>query len=134
MDAVMTTAVTRPATAALQTTTPRTRRRWGRGIARMSIRRALFAIPLTAAVSLALFVLASRSPFDPLAGYLGDRYLTMSTADKQRVATELGLDAPWWQQWRAGSATPSPVTSGIRAATLNRSPPCWPSVARGPCC
>ena len=65
----------------------------------MSIRRALFAISLTAAVSLALFVLASRSPFDPLAGYLGDRYLTMSTADKQRVATELGLDAPWWQQW-----------------------------------
>lgn len=99
MDAAMTTTVTRPVTATAQTTTSRTRRRRGRGIARMSIRRALFAIPLTAAVSLALFALAAGSPFDPLAGYLGDRYLTMSTADKQRVATELGLDASWWQQW-----------------------------------
>ncbi|MCZ4590439.1 ABC transporter permease [Rhodococcus opacus] len=65
----------------------------------MITRRGLFAVPLTAATSFMLFALASRSPFDPIAGYLGDRYLTMSTSDKQRVATELGLDTPWWQQW-----------------------------------
>lgn len=65
----------------------------------MSARRALFAVPLVATTSLVLFALASRSPFDPLAGYLGDRYLTMSTADKQRLASELGTDLPWWQQW-----------------------------------
>ena len=71
----------------------------GRGIARMTLRRTLFAVPLTLGTSLVLFALASRSPFDPLAGYLGDRYLTMSTADKQRLATELGIDVPWWRQW-----------------------------------
>ena len=99
MDTAMTTAATRPVSATPELTTTRIRRRRGRGIARMIIRRALFAVPLTIATSLVLFALASRSPFDPLAGYLGDRYLTMSTADKQRVATELGLDTPWWQQW-----------------------------------
>lgn len=78
-------------------TAPSRRRR--RRVARMAIRRALFAVPLTLGTSLVLFALASQSPFDPLTGYLGDRYLTMSTADKQRVAAELGLDAPWWQQW-----------------------------------
>lgn len=101
MDPVMTTTATHPAPAASDRGPARLPRRRGRGIARMITRRALFTVPLTAAVSLVLFALASRSPFDPLAGYLGDRYLTMSTADKQRVATELGLDTPWWQQWAA---------------------------------
>ncbi|MCK8675007.1 hypothetical protein M1M07_28350 [Rhodococcus sp. HM1] len=48
----------------------------------MTTRRALFAVPLTAATSLVLFALASRSPFDLLARYLGDCYLTISMADK----------------------------------------------------
>ncbi|WP_280763568.1 ABC transporter permease [Prescottella agglutinans] len=65
----------------------------------MTLRRVLLAVPLAAATSFVLFALASRSPFDPLAGYLGDRYLTMSTADKERLATELGIDTPWWRQW-----------------------------------
>lgn len=93
-----TTERTEAVLASLPAPTPPFRRR-GRGIARMATRRALFAVPLTLGTSLVLFALASRSPFDPLAGYLGHRYLTMSTADKQRLATELGLDTPWWRQW-----------------------------------
>lgn len=70
-----------------------------RGITRMIARRMLFVVPLTLTTSFGLFALASRSPFDPLAGYLGDRYLTMSAADKERLSAELQLDMPWWQQW-----------------------------------
>jgi len=65
----------------------------------MCLRRALFAVPLVAVTSIVLFALAARSPFDPLAGYLGDRYLTMSTADRQRLAGELGIEQSWWRQW-----------------------------------
>ncbi|WP_040794904.1 ABC transporter permease [Nocardia higoensis] len=65
----------------------------------MCLRRALFAVPLVMVTSIVLFALAARSPFDPLAGYLGDRYLTMSTADRQRLAAELGVEQPWWRQW-----------------------------------
>lgn len=64
--------------------------------ARMALRRAAFAVPLLVVVSAALFALASRSPFDPLAGYLGDRYTTTSDADRARLADELGLRDPWW--------------------------------------
>lgn len=94
----MTTTVGRPAPTTPRPAAARPTGR-GRAIARMATRRALFAVPLVAATSFVLFALASRSPFDPLSGYLGDRYLTMSTADKQRLATELGTDLPWWQQW-----------------------------------
>ncbi|MCA1005583.1 ABC transporter permease [Rhodococcus hoagii] len=62
----------------------------------MALRRAAFAVPLLIVVSAALFALASRSPFDPLAGYLGDRYMTTSDADRARLADELGLHDPWW--------------------------------------
>ncbi|WP_305095391.1 ABC transporter permease [Prescottella sp. R16] len=62
----------------------------------MVLRRIVFAGPLLVAVSAGLFALASLSPFDPLAGYLGDRYLTTSDADRARLADELGLHDPWW--------------------------------------
>ncbi|QCQ94030.1 ABC transporter permease [Rhodococcus sp. SGAir0479] len=62
----------------------------------MAVRRVAFAVPLIVVVSAALFALASRSPFDPLAGYLGDRYTTTSDADRARLAAELGLHDPWW--------------------------------------
>ncbi|PTR21854.1 peptide/nickel transport system permease protein [Rhodococcus sp. OK519] len=62
----------------------------------MALRRVAFAAPLLVVVSAGLFALASLSPFDPLAGYLGDRYLTTSDADRARLASELGLHDPWW--------------------------------------
>lgn len=69
--------------------------RWA-GVGRMVVRRLLFAVPLLVLVSASLFALASRSPFDPLAGYLGDRYLTVSSTDQARIAAELGVNDPWW--------------------------------------
>nr|WP_307718151.1 ABC transporter permease [Rhodococcus rhodnii] len=75
------------------------RRARDRGIGRMVLRRIAFVVPLLGVVSVGLFALASRSPFDPLAGYLGDRYLTASDADKARIAAELGVDDPWWAQY-----------------------------------
>ncbi|NLU85093.1 ABC transporter permease [Rhodococcus sp. HNM0569] len=65
----------------------------------MAVRRCAFAVPLLAIVSAGLFALASRSPFDPLAGYLGARYVTTSDADRARIAGELGLGDPWWRQY-----------------------------------
>jgi peptide/nickel transport system permease protein len=70
----------------------------------MSLRRVAFAVPLLAAVSAALFALAAFSPFDPLAAYLGPRYLTTSDVELARLAAALGVDQPWWRQWAAWAA------------------------------
>jgi peptide/nickel transport system permease protein len=51
------------------------------------------------AVCLGVFAAAAASPFDPLAGYLGDRYLTASAAVQDRIAGELGTDRPWLEQF-----------------------------------
>ncbi|WP_282781571.1 MULTISPECIES: ABC transporter permease [unclassified Nocardia] len=59
--------------------------------------RLLTLIPVLAAVAAGLFAAAAYSPFDPLAGYLGNRYETTSEADKALLARELGLDTPWYQ-------------------------------------
>ena len=48
-------------------------------------RRALFIVPVIAVVSAGLFAAAAISPFDPLVGYLGTRYMTTSDADKALI-------------------------------------------------
>ncbi|MBL1073657.1 ABC transporter permease [Nocardia sp. 2] len=63
----------------------------------MAGRRLLAVPPVLALVSLGLFAAAAVSPFDPLVGYLGDRYVTTSRADRAVIAAELGLDAPWYR-------------------------------------
>ena len=81
--------------------------RWAK-VRRMVLRRLAFAVPLLGIVSAVLFAVASRSPFDPLASYLGDRYLTTSSADQDRIATELGMNEPWWKvygQWLSDLVT-----------------------------
>ncbi len=80
----------------------------GRGIARMTRRRVLTMIPVLVAVSAALFAAAAVSPFDPLVGYLGDRYVTTGAADRAVLAGQLGLDVPWYRlyaQWAADLCT-----------------------------
>ncbi|TDP42181.1 peptide/nickel transport system permease protein [Nocardia ignorata] len=80
----------------------------GRGIARMTRRRVLTMIPVLVAVSAALFAAAAVSPFDPLVGYLGDRYVTTGAADRAVLAEQLGLDLPWYRlyaQWAADLCT-----------------------------
>ncbi|MGY5883255.1 ABC transporter permease [Modestobacter lacusdianchii] len=67
--------------------------------ARMAGRRLLFAVPVVLAVSVGVFAAAAASPFDPLAGYLGDRYLTASQAAQDDLAAQLGTDRPWFEQY-----------------------------------
>ncbi|MDF3312589.1 ABC transporter permease [Rhodococcus sp. T2V] len=69
------------------------------GIAAMGGRRVLFIIPVLAVVSAAVFAAAAHSPFDPLVGYLGTRYLTTSEADKTAIADQLGFTKPWYETY-----------------------------------
>lgn len=72
----------------------------GRGLARMTLWRLASVPPVLLAVSAGLFAAAAVSPFDPLVGYLGDRYVTTSAADRAIIAEQLGLDAPWYEHYR----------------------------------
>ncbi|MDN5759620.1 MAG: ABC transporter permease [Tomitella sp.] len=76
----------------------RWRRRRG-DIARLAARRVAVAIPMLAALSAGVFVLAAHSPFNPLAAYLGAGYQHTSEASRDSMATALGLDQPWWRTW-----------------------------------
>lgn len=64
-------------------------------------RRLLWTVPLLVMISLGLFVLADASPFDPLVGYLGDRYQFTSTAQREAITAALQLDQGWWSAWTA---------------------------------
>lgn len=71
----------------------------------MITRRALMAVPVLLVVSAGIFALASYSPFDPLASYLGDRYETASQVERDRLAAELGMNDPWpaqYVRWMSG--------------------------------
>lgn len=74
------------------------RDRWS-AAGRLASRRLLLAVPLTVAVSIGVFALAAASPFDPLAGYLGDRYLTVGADQAAALRAELGLDRSWFSWW-----------------------------------
>lgn len=67
--------------------------------ARMARRRLLSGGLVALAVSVAVFAAAAASPFDPLAGYLGDRYLTASQAVQDDITAELGLERAWPVQY-----------------------------------
>ncbi|MGY1823998.1 ABC transporter permease [Geodermatophilus sp. SYSU D00079] len=90
---------TPPSTGPLPHPGPSPRRTRARAAARMAARRLLVVVPVVAAVSLGVFAAAAASPFDPLAGYLGDRYLTTTQAVQDRIAEELGTGQPWYVQY-----------------------------------
>ncbi|MGU3501299.1 ABC transporter permease [Mycobacterium sp. C31M] len=46
-----------------------------------------------------MFWLASRSPFDPLAAYLGGRYQFATESQRAAMRAAYGTDMPWWQAW-----------------------------------
>nr|WP_207782137.1 ABC transporter permease [Phytoactinopolyspora limicola] len=70
-----------------------------RAVGRMAVRRLLLAVPVLVLTSVVVFGLAAASPFDPLVGYLGDRYLTAGAAEQQQLRDTLGLDDPWYEQY-----------------------------------
>lgn len=77
------------------------RGRWA-AAGRLAVRRLLIAVPITVLVSMGVFALAAASPFDPLAGYLGDRYLTVGVDQAELLREQLGLNRPWiylWWDW-----------------------------------
>lgn len=70
-----------------------------RSILVMVGRRMLFIVPVIIVVSAGLFAAAAISPFDPLVGYLGTRYMTTSEADKALIAAQMGFDNPWYSTY-----------------------------------
>jgi peptide/nickel transport system permease protein len=65
----------------------------------MAGRRLLLGVPVLIVTSVVIFALAAASPFDPLQGYLDASYFTATTADRERLTQELGLDEPWTAQY-----------------------------------
>ncbi|MGZ9825916.1 ABC transporter permease [Tsukamurella ocularis] len=74
-------------------------RRRGRRVGRLLGTRVAAAVPLLLIVSLALFVLADLSPFDPLATYLGANYQSATQAQREAARAAYGVDATWWSAW-----------------------------------
>lgn len=77
------------------------RRRRGRWSAarRLLAVRAVIALPVTAGVSVAMFAIASLSPFDPLVPYLGPNYQSATQSQREAMRVAYDLDQPWWQAW-----------------------------------
>ncbi|MEB7505386.1 ABC transporter permease [Arthrobacter koreensis] len=63
------------------------------------LRRLALGLPVAAGVSLLVFLLASVSPFDPLAAYLGDRFAQTSAEQREVLSESLGLGSSWIQAW-----------------------------------
>lgn len=75
------------------------RRRRLRAAARLLAVRSAIAVPVTAAVSVAMFWVASLSPFDPLAAYLGNNYQFATQSQREAFREAYQTDLPWWQAW-----------------------------------
>ncbi|MGO2051931.1 ABC transporter permease [Glutamicibacter sp. 287] len=63
------------------------------------VRRLLLALPVTAGITALVFWLASVAPFNPLANYLGSRYVRTDAAQREALNEQLGLDNPWFLMW-----------------------------------
>lgn len=61
--------------------------------------RALVALPVTLAVSAAIFFIASLSPLDPLTVYLGDGYQSATLSQRTAVREAYNTDGSWYTAW-----------------------------------
>ncbi|UXA20522.1 ABC transporter permease [Mycobacterium sp. SMC-4] len=78
-----------------------------RAAARLLAVRTAIAVPLTAAISAAIFAVASLSPFDPLAAYLGGNYQFATPSQRDAMRAAYNTDQSWygaWWQWLGGLA------------------------------
>jgi len=87
-----------PAKADLRPAQGTSSRRWPKA-GRLIRNRLLLAIPITTAVSMVTFWLASIAPFDPLVAYLGPRFERASAEERAQLAAQLGLDDSWIAIW-----------------------------------
>ncbi len=68
-------------------------------------RRTLVGVPATAAITAAVFRLASLAPFNPLALYMGTQYEHANPEERAKLADHLGLNDAWyaiWGRWASG--------------------------------
>ncbi|MFB1295958.1 ABC transporter permease [Mycobacterium sp. pW049] len=70
-----------------------------RAATRLLAIRAAVAVPLTAAISAAIFAVASLSPFDPLAAYLGGNYQFATESQRDAMREAYNTDQPWYRAW-----------------------------------
>ncbi|MGB3484355.1 MAG: ABC transporter permease [Mycobacterium sp.] len=75
------------------------RRNRSRPAARLLVIRSAIAIPVTIGVSFGVFFIASLSPLDPLAAYLGSNYQFATESQRAAMRVAYDLDQPWWQAW-----------------------------------
>ena len=75
------------------------RRRRRADLGTIAFRRCVLAVPIVGGVSLLVFLLAGISPFDPLAAYLGDRYVQATVDQRRQLSEALSLDTSWYQAW-----------------------------------
>jgi peptide/nickel transport system permease protein len=68
---------------------------------RLVLWRLAFAVPLLVLVTVAMFTLASLSPFDPVRQYLGDRAMTTSPEIVAQIRANWALDRPVIEQYTA---------------------------------
>lgn len=91
-----------------------------RAMARMTGRRALFAVPVLGVVTLGVFAIAAASPFDPVKAYAGTAGMTASQENLDQLRTNLGADDPfevrWWHWMHAA------VTGDLGDSALLRQP------------
>ncbi|MDI3406203.1 ABC transporter permease [Streptomyces cavernicola] len=77
-------------------------------MARMTARRALFAVPVVLAVTFGVFAVAAASPFDPVKAYAGTAGLTASQETLDQLRVNLGVDKAlvtrWWE-WLTHAVT-----------------------------
>lgn len=74
-------------------------RRRRREVRRLLVRRLALIPVIVLLLSWGVFLLAQYSPFDPLVGYLGDRYQYMTPQQRAELTRSLELDRGWWQAW-----------------------------------
>ncbi|MGE2832908.1 ABC transporter permease [Mycobacterium sp. SMC-4] len=76
-----------------------------RAATRLLAVRTAIAVPLTAAISAGIFAVASLSPFDPLAAYLGSNYQFATPSQRDAMREAYNTDQSWysaWWQWVGG--------------------------------
>jgi peptide/nickel transport system permease protein len=77
-------------------------------MARLTGRRALFAVPALLAVTFGVFAIAAASPFDPVKAYAGTAALGADQQTLDRLRQNLGVDEPFaarWWHWLTSALT-----------------------------
>lgn len=70
-----------------------------KGLGHMIASRLFIIAVAVVALSALMFWLADLSPFDPLAHYLGADYGRLTPQQRAEVASSIGVDGTWYQQW-----------------------------------